>query len=114
MLDEIPEPMVIASLRAGSGRHADESSAVRPNSSRTARGSSPCRHLAQKRANCPCRQLGALAHYLATFDALNRMRALLDRPPLHPFEEFPLERKPSFDELAVKKPIQGDKPQTSL
>jgi hypothetical protein len=46
---------------------------------------------------------GALAHYLATFGALNRMRGLLDRPPLHPLEEFPLERRPSLDELIAKK-----------
>ena len=47
---------------------------------------------------------GALAHYLATFDALNRMRARLDRPPLHPLEQFPLERKPALAELFKPKP----------
>lgn len=46
--------------------------------------------------------VGALAHYLSTFDALNRMRALLDGPALHPYEQFPLERKPSIHELCGK------------
>jgi len=32
------------------------------------------------------------------------MRALLDRPALHPQEQFPLEQKPSLDELFGKKP----------
>jgi hypothetical protein len=47
---------------------------------------------------------GALAHYAATFDALNRMRGLLDRSPLHPMDEFPLERRPSLPDVLKKKP----------
>jgi hypothetical protein len=57
---------------------------------------------------------GALAHYLATFDSLNRMRALLDRPALHPQEEFPLERKPALGELIGKKQKAPDKPADAL
>ena len=59
----------------------------------------------------------ALAHYAATFDALNRMRALLDRAP-RPLEQFPLERKPSLDELFRTKrnspPPASGKPAESL
>jgi hypothetical protein len=47
---------------------------------------------------------GAVAHYFATFDALNRMRERFDRPPLHPFDQFPLERKPALDELFTRRP----------
>jgi hypothetical protein len=46
----------------------------------------------------------ALAHYEATFDALNRMRAAIGRTPLHPMEEFPMERKPTISELKPIKP----------
>jgi hypothetical protein len=47
---------------------------------------------------------GALAHYAATFDALNRMRERLGRSAFHPLEEFPMQRKPPLRELFTQKP----------
>jgi hypothetical protein len=53
-----------------------------------------------------------------TAPALNRMRELLDRPALHPFEEFPLDRKPSLGELFGEKrsapAAESDKPSGPL
>jgi hypothetical protein len=43
------------------------------------------------------------AHDGATFDTLNRMRGLFDRPPLDPMEQSPLDRKPALNKLFAKK-----------